>query len=165
MQVPIFTVPVGELGKVSTMAKPRGGAALAGEMRSLADMGVVTLVSALSAGEIQDAELGSEADECAAVGIRFVQIPIRDRSTPTFEQIESTLDELAQELQQGHHVVVHCRYGIGRSSLIAAALLVMSGRTPDDAWYEISQARGLAVPDTLAQREWVERLYAQMGRR
>jgi protein-tyrosine phosphatase len=161
MQVSLYTVQVGPEGKISTMAKPRGGDWLPDEMRSLAEMGVVTLVSALSASEIRDAGLASEAAECEAAGIKFVEIPIPDRATPDLNAIRSKLAGLSDELNEGHHVAVHCRFGIGRSSLIAAALLVMSGSTPDDAWCEISQARGLPVPDTPEQRDWVVHLVSE----
>jgi hypothetical protein len=44
--------------------------------------------------------------------------------------------------------------GIGRSSLLAAAVLVEDGVDPDEAWDLIS-ARGYAVPDTEEQRIWL----------
>ncbi|GGV35767.1 hypothetical protein GCM10010495_60950 [Kitasatospora herbaricolor] len=59
-------------------------------------------------------------------------------------------------------MVTRCRAGIGRSSLLAAALLVLGGADPDTvlggadpdtAWHRIERARGLAVPDTAEQRE------------
>ncbi|MFJ9448299.1 hypothetical protein ACIRRH_41785 [Kitasatospora sp. NPDC101235] len=72
-----------------------------------------------------------------------------------------TLHELAERLQGGAHVVTHCRAGIGRSSLLAAALLVLNGVDPDTAWKHIERARGLAVPDTAEQREWTTELLDQ----
>ncbi len=40
--------------------------------------------------------------------------------------------------------------------MIAAALLIKDGITPDDALNRISEARGLPVPETPEQREWVK---------
>jgi hypothetical protein len=45
--------------------------------------------------------------------------------------------------------------GVGRSPLIAASLLVACGAGLDDAWHRVESARGLRVPDTQAQRQWV----------
>ena len=59
-------------------------------------------------------------------------------------------------LEAGQSVAVHCRQGIGRSSLIAALLLVSAGVDPEAALAQISQARGCAVPDTLGQRDWIK---------
>jgi hypothetical protein len=47
---------------------------------------------------------------------------------------------------------------IGRSSLLATALMVLNGVDPDTAWRLLEQARGLAVPHTAEQREWPRRL-------
>jgi protein-tyrosine phosphatase len=53
-------------------------------------------------------------------------------------------------------MAVHCWAGIGRLSLIAAALLVRLGTSADQAWDAIAKARGRAVPETEAQRHWLD---------
>ncbi|MFT4110031.1 hypothetical protein, partial [Propionicimonas sp.] len=58
----------------------------------------------------------------------------------------------------GHGVAIHCRAGIGRSSVLAAAVLQLEGVPADEAWNLISHARGLPVPDTDAQRRFVDKL-------
>jgi protein-tyrosine phosphatase len=52
-------------------------------------------------------------------------------------------------------VAIHCRAGIGRSSLVAAAVLVLKGWIAADALAAIATARRLPVPDTELQRQWV----------
>ena len=59
------------------------------------------------------------------------------------------------QVREGKAVSIHCRAGIGRSSLIAAGVLICSGLAADDALRLIGIARGIDVPDTEAQREWV----------
>ena len=39
--------------------------------------------------------------------------------------------------------------------MVAACVLLRAGMNVDDAFAEIERARGLAVPDTPQQREWV----------
>ena len=65
------------------------------------------------------------------------------------------VQEIATKLGEGGSVAVHCRAGIGRSSLIAASALVYSGSTPETAFEIIGKVRGVDVPDTEGQREWV----------
>ncbi|MDP2708210.1 MAG: hypothetical protein Q8O70_12020, partial [Burkholderiales bacterium] len=63
-------------------------------------------------------------------------------------------------LAEGKNLAIHCRQGIGRSALLAACLLIMTGVDPDTAFQRLSAARGCAVPETAEQREWV-RKFAQ----
>ena len=51
-------------------------------------------------------------------------------------------------------MLIHCRQGIGRSSLLAAAVLEASSL--DEAWRRIAEARGRSVPDTPEQRAWLQ---------
>ena len=55
---------------------------------------------------------------------------------------------------------IHCRAGIGRSSLIAACVLVRAGHDVNSAFDTIAKARGVEVPDTEAQRAWVSTFLA-----
>ncbi|MEV8329088.1 protein-tyrosine phosphatase family protein [Kitasatospora sp. NPDC056731] len=136
------------------MARPRGNDWLEDEMAALTDCGVDVLVCALTEPELDDLGLADEPRTAAAVGLQFVAIPIPDRTVPDLTMILPTLRRLAEQVHEGAHVVTHCRAGIGRSSLLAAALLILNGVDPDTAWNHIEQARGLAVPDTAEQRRW-----------
>lgn len=98
-------------------------------------------------------------DEAArTAGLDYLALPIEDRSVPEPAAFRPLHRELTQRLHAGQHIVAHCRHGIGRSSLLAAALLVTTGYTLDEAWAAITAARGRPVPDTEEQRRWVSRL-------
>jgi protein-tyrosine phosphatase len=60
-------------------------------------------------------------------------------------------------------VAVHCWGGVGRSSLIAAAVLVGRGTDAEQAWARIAEARGVPVPETDEQRAWVTALVPEDG--
>jgi protein-tyrosine phosphatase len=92
--------------------------------------------------------------------LRFVAVPVPDRAVPDLATVLPTLRNLAGSLREGAHVVTHCRFGIGRASLLAAALLVLNGFDHDAVWNGLERARGLAVPDTPEQREWTMQLRA-----
>jgi protein-tyrosine phosphatase len=55
---------------------------------------------------------------------------------------------------------VHCRQGIGRSGLIAIGALMSSGFATEEAIRAVSLARGLPIPETPAQHEWLRHLPA-----
>jgi protein-tyrosine phosphatase len=163
MRPSLFTVDLPGPGRLSTMARPRGLDWLEDEMKALSMAGVDVLVCALTEPEREDLGLAGEAEAAAAAGLRFVGVPIPDRAVPDAAAVLPVLRDLAGRLRAGAHVVTHCRFGIGRASLLAAALLVLNGVAPDVAWERLEVARGLAVPDTAEQREWAVRLGAGAG--
>ncbi|MFC9606309.1 tyrosine protein phosphatase [Streptomyces niveus] len=154
MQPSLFTIDLPGPGQLSTMAKPRGMDWLADEMNTLSTAGVDILVCALTRPELEELGLAAEEQTAATAGLQFVAIPIPDRTVPDLATVLPTLRNLAERLREGAHVVTHCRFGIGRASLLAAALLILNGVDPETAWSKLQQARGLAVPDTAEQREW-----------
>jgi protein-tyrosine phosphatase len=143
-------------GRLATMAAPRGGDWLADEMAGLRAKGVNVLVSALTDSELVELSLTSEPELAAQAGLTFVSFPIPDRDAPAaVAPVTELVGDLEEHLAAGRFVVVHCRAGIGRSSLLAAAVMVREGLSPDDAWERISAARGFPVPDTEVQAIWL----------
>jgi protein-tyrosine phosphatase len=146
-------------GRLAILPHPRGGEWLEDEVQSLRAAGFDVLVSTLTSHESAELELTREAEICQAKGIEFVSFPIQDRGVPSAEK--STL-ELARRLEgklaQGRNVGIQCRQGIGRSALLAACVLVLSGIDSETAFEKIQTARGCSVPDTKEQRQWVKHL-------
>lgn len=156
MRATIFPVTVAGPGRLSTMARPRGGDWLADEMAALRGEGIDLLVCMLTPSELSELELEEEAVAAVSAGMRFVALPTPDRGVPEPGPFRALVAEIANELKSGCHVAVHCRMGIGRSSMVAAAVLMAGGVPAQDAWAAVRAARGLGVPDTPAQRVWVE---------
>jgi protein-tyrosine phosphatase len=103
--------------------------------------------------------LSREQEECQDRGIGYLNFPVEDRAIPLdIQEFKRFVDHLVIQLKEGKALAVHCRAGIGRSSLLACAVLVRSGFTCQQAWALIQQARGCPVPDTIEQRAFVERL-------
>ncbi|MEU1652695.1 tyrosine protein phosphatase [Streptomyces pristinaespiralis] len=160
MRPRLFTVDLPGPGRLSTMARPRGGDWLEDGMGALRAAGVDVLVCGLTRAELDELGLALEAGAAADAGLRFVAVPVPDRAVPDLATVLPTLRNLAESLREGAHVVTHCRFGIGRASLLAAALLVLNGFDHDAVWNGLERARGLAVPDTPEQREWTMQLRA-----
>lgn len=140
------------------MPRPRGGDWLEEEVRQLRNAGVDVLVSALTPDEIDELTLAAEPDICRANNISFLAFPVADRDVPdSYGAVRGFVEVLNKELCEGKAVVIHCRAGIGRSSLLAACTLVVQGMSVDQAWTMIREGRGCNVPDTDLQRAWVER--------
>ena len=88
-----------------------------------------------------------------------MSFPIPDRGVPTStREALSLLGSIAAVLEQGQNVAVHCRQGIGRSGLVTASVLVTSGIGVEKALEVVGVARGLTIPETLEQLEWIKHL-------
>jgi protein-tyrosine phosphatase len=164
-------------GRLATMAHPRGGPWLAGEMAGLARAGVDVFVSALTWEEDRRLGLTEVAAAATAAGVEFVSFPIADRGVPRAQDIAAFRTgpaagdtdivalgiRLAAHVRAGRFVVTQCFAGIGRSTLLACTTLVMLGIGPEQALRMVAEARGLPVPDTDAQRHWLYEFAATHG--
>jgi protein-tyrosine phosphatase len=138
------------------MPRPRGGEWLAQEISGWHDAGIRTVVSLLEWDEAVELGLDNEEALCHAVGLRFISFPIPDRGVPGSDAgFAGLINSLVERLHAGEPVAVHCRAGIGRSGLVSACVLGALGVATEPAFAMLSRARGVAVPDTEAQAEWV----------
>jgi hypothetical protein len=143
-------------GRLAIMARPRAGDWLDDEILGWRAEGIDIVVSLLEPEEVTELGLRAEADLCRAQGMEFISFPIPDRGVPaSLRQAVALAQTVAARIGEGKAVAVHCRAGIGRSSLIAACALVCSGTDPQAAFDMIGKARGVIVPDTEGQRDWV----------
>jgi hypothetical protein len=145
--------------RLAVMPRPRGGDWIKDEVADWNRAGIGLVLSLLHAYEIDELALSSEPDECIAQGIEYRSLPIRDRGTPESSSLFMTaVDRVVSRLRSGTAVAVHCRAGIGRSALTAGAVLLKLGVTFEQVFPMVSRARGLTVPDTPAQIEWLAML-------
>ncbi|MEI7833672.1 MAG: protein-tyrosine phosphatase family protein, partial [bacterium] len=155
-------------GALGIKPKPRGGDMLAEELYALREMGVDVIVSLLTEGECRELELSDEKEISQQYGMEFISFPIPDRQHPTdMLGYLRLIKILVDRLHQGQKIIIHCRTGIGRASLVAAGVLVLQGIPVDDAFARISAAKRCPVPDTDTQRQWLgdfARQYRQIER-
>lgn len=142
--------------RIAITPRPRGGDWLADDMAFLKKAGVQVIASALTPGEILELDLIEEKHYCVQQGLKYFTFPIEDRSVPMeLAEFHRFIDKLHVETQKCLAIAIHCRAGIGRSSLIAACLLIRRGFLAEEALCKIAEARGLPVPDTPEQRAWI----------
>lgn len=145
-------------GRLALAARPRGGDWLANEVTNWKRLGIDAVLSLLTPEEEQDLQLTEEGQESRSRGLEFVSFPIADREVPTSEAgLAQLLEAIDQRLSSGKNILIHCRQGVGRTGLVAACLLVKRGMSPGAAVDSVSGARGVHVPETREQREWIDR--------
>lgn len=144
--------------RLAIAARPRGGDWLGDDLRRLKNSGVDVLVSMLTKNEMKELGLLLEQEECRAYGVEYLNFPIEDRGLPEdISRFKEFVEQIATRTKEGKAVAIHCRAGIGRSSLLLCSVLVQLGFTRDQVWGLVQEARGCPVPDTLEQKAFVER--------
>ncbi len=159
----IYKVELIGSGSLSVMAKPISGEWIEDEFSGIARLGINRIVSLLESHEYRDLGLENEDELTEKNGMEFVSYPIKDRGLPkSISEYLSFTKRLYHEAAGGLNTVVHCRAGIGRTGLIAAGVLLHCGFEPTEAFQLISKKRGVEVPDTREQIDWVKESYAAM---
>ncbi len=106
-------------------------------LRRLANLGISASLS-----------LRREADD-EALGValeKHLWLPTTDDAPPTQEQLLKASAFIGDALAEGRGVYVHCMAGVGRAAVTAAAYLVSTGLTLDEAWATICRARPFLRP-------------------
>jgi protein tyrosine phosphatase (PTP) superfamily phosphohydrolase (DUF442 family) len=91
---------------------------------------------------------------------RYLHLPTVDDDAPTLDQLRTGADFMAEEIARDGGVYVHCKSGVGRAAAMAAAYLISTGLTADQAWTRIREARPFIRP-TAVQIEQIDRFAAQ----
>lgn len=149
-------------GRLAIVPRPESGEDLRQDLECLKGLGIDHLVSMLTVAESIELGLGTEETLCKEVGLKFHSFPITDRSVPEgVVEFSRFARSLAAEIVAGKSVGVHCRMGIGRSSILCAAILVVRGVDVGDAIDRVKIARGTSVPDTDEQLGWIRQFPAK----
>ncbi|MCU0392327.1 MAG: dual specificity protein phosphatase family protein [Thermoflexibacter sp.] len=136
--------------------KPRGGEDLAEEVLYWKKEGISLVISLLTKAESKELSLEGEQKECEKQGIDFVHFPIQDRQVPeSYLEYNKLIDRILERVSKEQKVLIHCRGGIGRASLVAGGVLIKQGFSARTAIETISKSRTLKVPDTEEQERWL----------
>ena len=139
MQAPAYLVARDLPGALWIMPHPPSDK-LAEALAGYAARGIDTIVSMLPPDEASELGLGNEDALCASQDLAFVNYPIVD---------------LTARIRAGEAVAVHCRAGIGRSGMVTACTLIALGDDTGDAVRMVSKARGVSIPDTVTQADFI----------
>lgn len=156
MEERIAWIPGPWPGRLGIARRPRGGDWLDHDVEAWRDAGIDVVVSLLERAEESELSLTREADACRARGLDHRSLPVPDLGVPpSREAVASLAGDLVDALRAGKVVALHCRQGLGRSPLVAAATLVAAGESAEDAMGVVGRARGAEIPETPAQRRWI----------
>ncbi len=92
----------------------------------------------------------------------YCHLPTVDNHAPTLEQLRNGVTFIAQELDAGRGVYIHCWEGVGRAPTMLAAYLVSTGMKPAEAWARIKAVRPFIRP-SLPQLHQVDLFAAECG--
>ncbi|VUD69398.1 hypothetical protein TDB9533_04765 [Thalassocella blandensis] len=160
MSPDIYKIELIGSGSLSVMAKPVSGEWIEDEFSGISHWGIDRIVSLLEVHEAFEVGLCNEKQLTEKHGMEFIHYPFPDRGLPdSIQDYLSFTKRLYHEAAGGLNTVIHCRAGIGRTGIIAAGVLL----EPKDAFEHISNHRGVAVPDTQKQIDWVVKSYAELS--
>jgi len=103
----------------------------------LAAWGVTAVVSMRA--EFDDNDVG-------IAPARYLHLPTVDDAPPALEDLHVGVAFISEEIARGGSVYIHCGAGVGRAPTMAAAYLVSTGLTPDQAWTRIQEVRPFIRP-------------------
>lgn len=156
MKPEIFWLDQRAAMRLAIMPRPRSGEWLGSEIEGFARAGLNVVVSLLVRAEEHELGLVDEGRLCRSHGLDFLSLPIEDRSVPSsVHQFGVVVRHLTVNLRNGSGVGIHGRMGIGRASLVAACVMIEMGMPAAEVFAHLSRARGMTVPDTEEQIEWV----------
>lgn len=143
-------------GFIAIMAYPGKEQDAPSAIASLAHDGIRQVVSLLEPAEASALGLEGEAHMVAAESMRFVSFPIPDMGLPaSVYDFAGLARDLYRQVGEGDNTLLHCRGGVGRSGLLAAAVLLHCGMDPHQACERVTRMRGLRVPETTEQGAWL----------
>jgi protein-tyrosine phosphatase len=141
---------------LAIVLRPHGDAGLEDELLRLKDSGIQTLVSLLEHWEAGSLGLANEGPAAVHAGLNFFSYPFPYSRVPMDKaSFQHFVTGLVDRLRAGEAVGVHCRGSIGRSAIVVACTLIHLGWQPKAALEAITEARGVPVPDTHEQEDWI----------
>ncbi len=156
MQAKLFRIEIPGRGFLAIMARPELEAGLDAACAYLLEHGVGQVVSLLEPSEERALGLDGEREAVRAHGMSFLSYPIHDMGVPlSVDSFAGATRRVYREIAEGVGIVVHCRAGVGRSGLFAAGVLLHAGLDATGAFAQVGEARGVMVPETREQREWL----------
>ena len=155
MKPSLYKIDTPTTGMLFQMPKP-SGEWLRDDLRHFQLSGMEHIVSMLEPEEALELGLSNEQSICLDIGLDFTLISVPDREIPDLNSFKPVVAELAEKLKTGQSLGIHCRAGIGRSGLLNCCILKSLGLETGEAIRRVSEARGLMVPDTQIQIEFIE---------
>jgi protein-tyrosine phosphatase len=157
VQVEVFRIDSIGKGCLAIMAHPASTGSVASTISEIAALGFHQVVSLLEPAEAEALGLAQEAELVTAQSMKFISYAIPDMGLPArSDDFTRLAQNLFTWIDAGTNTLIHCRGGIGRSGLLAAAVLLRGGKDVREAFALVSLMRGRRVPETAQQGAWLQ---------
>src|SRR5947209_8876906 len=117
-----------------------GGRVRPEDIHALARTGITDVVDTR-------AEYRDDAQAMAKEHIGLLHLPTPDTYPLTVEQLRQGAAWVQERIRQGGRVLIHCEHGVGRSVLLASAVLVYGGMKAQEALRLVQEKRWQAAPN------------------
>src|SRR5260370_6248727 len=117
-----------------------GGRIRPQDIKAVARVGVTDVVDTR-------AEHRDDIQALAKEHIDFLYLPTPDTRPLTVGQMMEGSKWAQERMQQGRRVLGHCEHGVGRSALLACAVVVYVGLDANDALHLVQEKRWQAAPN------------------
>ena len=87
--------------------------------------------------------------------LTFLHLPTVDNEAPSLLHLEQGVDFIRQYTENNQGVYIHCWEGLGRGPTMAAAYLVSTGMSPEEAWDKIRETRPFIRPTEVQKQQIV----------
>lgn len=84
---------------------------------------------------------------------RYLHLPTMDNTPPSLEDLHAGAAFITDEIARGGRIYVHCASGVGRAPTLAAAYLISTGLTPQEALKTIKKARPFIAPRSSQKKQ------------
>jgi ADP-ribosyl-[dinitrogen reductase] hydrolase len=131
--------------------------ALSRDLEAIEAWGAGTLLSLVETSEFALLGVPDFAATVRRSGLVWLHVPIADMRTPSAATLAAWREQrgtLRAALVRGDKVLVHCAFGLGRTGMLVARLLVDSGLEPGQAIARVRAVRPGTI-ETAAQAAFV----------
>src|SRR5690554_3432776 len=115
-------------------------------MGELRDCGTTMIISLLTYPESLQLGLSSEADVSKTHSIEFINFPIMDKGICGFDQFVEFIEFVYRKTNEFQSILIHCQHGVGRSGLVALALMIRDGNALEECIMSVSTTGNYDVP-------------------
>jgi hypothetical protein len=107
------------------------------------------------------AECYDLSDSERHAGFDVYYLPVPDEEAPSLEDLEKALTWVEDGISSGKKVLVHCRFGIGRTGTFVAAYLMSKGHSLKAAIRKMKQTP--SIPMSRHQWDMLDRYTEKLG--
>ncbi|MCB1174558.1 MAG: isochorismatase family protein [Leptospiraceae bacterium] len=147
----------GSLGITILPGRQDRGRNLSADLQRLQELRYQNIVCLLTANEFEDYGVPDLLQQYEQAEFETLHFPVPDQGIPPLDaDWQSVMEWIAERLDRGQNVLIHCVGGLGRSGLIAALFLKhKSGMGAEEAVAHVRQCRSPRAIETRRQLEFV----------